>query len=120
MNVRLTGMHIYFSGIGGTGIGPLALIAKQAGYSVSGSDSRDSQYITYLRSKGLNNIQIGQTKEQMAAVHAAKPIDWVVYSSALPKENPEHPELSFAKDQGIKHTKRDEFLNYLLREKNQK
>jgi UDP-N-acetylmuramate-alanine ligase len=31
-------MHIYFSGIGGTAIGPLALIAKQAGYKVSGSD----------------------------------------------------------------------------------
>jgi len=25
-------MHIYFSGIGGAGIGPLAQIAQQAGY----------------------------------------------------------------------------------------
>jgi hypothetical protein len=25
-------MHIYFSGIGGAGIGPMAQIAKQAGY----------------------------------------------------------------------------------------
>jgi len=41
-------MRIFFSGIGGTGIGPLALIAKQAGYEVSGSDKQNSQYIEYL------------------------------------------------------------------------
>src|SRR5690554_80080 len=33
-------MHIYFSGIGGAAIGPLALIAKQADYTVSGSDKQ--------------------------------------------------------------------------------
>jgi UDP-N-acetylmuramate-alanine ligase len=32
-------MHIYFSGIGGVGLGPLAEIARDAGYDVSGSDT---------------------------------------------------------------------------------
>ena len=31
-------MNIYFSGIGGVGIGPLAEIALDAGYEVTGSD----------------------------------------------------------------------------------
>lgn len=42
-------MHIFISGIGGTGVGPLAMIAQQAGYTVSGSDKQDSQYIEYLK-----------------------------------------------------------------------
>ena len=86
-------MHIYFSGIGGTAIGPLALIAKQAGYEVSGSDKQDSQYIEYLRKHGIADIHIGQSQMQITAVHEAKPIDWFVYTSALPLENPDAPEL---------------------------
>lgn len=110
-------MHIFFSGIGGTGIGPLALIAKQAGYEVSGSDKQDSQYIQYLRKKGLDNIHIGQTKEAIAAVHDKNPIDWYVYSSAVEKENAEHPELVFVRDQDIKASKRDALLNQILTDK---
>lgn len=110
-------MHIYFSGIGGTAIGPLALIAHQAGYHVSGSDKQDSQYIQYLRKKGLKNIHIGQNYEQIAAVYDREPIDWFVYTSALPIENPDAPELRFCAEQGIKTSKRDAFLNLLLQEK---
>ena len=72
-------MHVFFSGIGGTAIGPLALIAKQAGYAVSGSDKQDSQYIQYLKNQGINDIHIGQSYEQIAAVQEAAPIDWYVY-----------------------------------------
>ena len=113
----LLGMHIYFSGIGGAGIGPLALIAKQAGYEVSGSDASDSSYISYLKSKGISNIHIGQTAKQIAKIHAEKPIDWLVYSSALPKTTPEHPELVFCRDNKIKATKRDELLNQIIADK---
>lgn len=111
-------MHIYFSGIGGTGIGPLALIAHQAGYEVSGSDKQASQYIDYLKKRGINDIHIGQKTEQIAKVHEAKPIDWLVYSSALPLENPNHPELAFAKDKNIKASKRDALLNKIIKDHN--
>lgn len=110
-------MHIYFSGIGGAGIGPLALIAHQAGYDVSGSDKQESGYLTYLREHGVSDITIGQSEDAISQVHNSKPIDWLVYSSALPRENPNHPELKFAEAQGIKCSKRDEFLNSLLNEK---
>lgn len=113
-------MHIYFSGIGGAGIGPLALVAKQAGYEISGSDKQSSSYLEYLQSQGVENIHIGQTTEDIATVHADHPIDWFVYSSALPMENPNHPELIFTKENGIKATKRDEFITQMLSDKNLK
>lgn len=62
-------MRIFFSGIGGTGIGPLALIAKQAGYEVSGSDKQNSQYIEYLKDHGIPDIYIGQTTENITKHH---------------------------------------------------
>jgi UDP-N-acetylmuramate--alanine ligase len=113
-------MHIYFSGIGGVGIGPLALIAKQAGYEVSGSDLQEGQYVKYLRQQGITDINIGQTRNQMSELNNRKPIDWFVYSSALPKTNPHHPELLFCQENGIKMSKRDELLNKILAEKNLK
>lgn len=113
-------MHVYFSGIGGTAIGPLAMIAKQAGYEVSGSDKQDSQYIEYLRSHGLENIHIGQLYDQISAVQQQRPIDWFVYSSAVSIENPDAPELRFCKDNGIKTSKRDELLNQIITDKNLK
>jgi len=113
-------MHIYFSGIGGAGIGPLAQIAAQAGYRVSGSDKRDSQYIEYLKRHGITDVHIGQGREAIAAVHDKDPIDWLVYSSALPLENPDAPELAFCKEQGIKTSKRDELLNLILKEQDLK
>ncbi len=113
-------MHIYFSGIGGAGIGPLALVASQAGYNVSGSDKQDSSYITYLNDHGVTDIHIGQTTEDIAAAHQQNPIDWFVYSSALPMENPNHPELQFCRDNNIKMSKRDELLTQILKDKDLK
>ena len=110
-------MHIYFSGIGGAGIGPLAQIAKQAGYQVSGSDKQNSSYIEYLKKNGISDIVIGQTEADISAIHQKNPIDWLVYTSALPMENPNAPELVFCKTNGIKNTKRDDLLNKILEDK---
>jgi len=98
-------------------MGPLALIAKQAGYEVSGSDKQTSQYTDYLKAHGIENIHIGQTAEEISKIHQAKPIDWLVYSSAVPMEDPNHPELVFAKDRGIKTSKRDELTSKIIADK---
>lgn len=110
-------MHIFFSAIGGTGIGPLAMIAKQAGHEVSGSDKQDSQYINYLKSHGIPDIYIGQTREAIEFTHKRKPIDWYVYSSAVQIENPDHPELQFVAENNIKNSKRDLLLNHIIKDK---
>jgi UDP-N-acetylmuramate--alanine ligase len=112
--------HIYFSGIGGSGISSLALVAKQAGYVVSGSDLKDNDTIKYLRGKNVGDIHIGQDYRQIAEVHSQNPIDWFVYTSALPMDQPDAPELKFCRDNNIKATRRDDFLSHLLQEKNLK
>jgi UDP-N-acetylmuramate--alanine ligase len=107
-------MHIYFAGIGGAGLSSLALMAKQAGLTVSGSDKQDNHNIHYLKTQGITNVHVGQTWEQIAKVHEAQPIDWLVYTSALPMEQPDADELRFCREKDIKNTKRDEFLSFLL------
>lgn len=107
-------MHIFFSGIGGVGIGPLAQITKQAGYEVSGSDARESQYLKELGAKGITEVHVGQSAEKLAELHGRHPIDWLVHTSAVKADN---PELVWARENGIRVTKRDEFINYLLEDK---
>src|SRR3990167_5690010 len=110
-------MHIFFSGIGGSGIAALALIAKQAGYKVSGSDARPSQYLDYLGAKGITNTHVGVDDEFIAKAHAVEPIDWYVYGSAQPIDFPDHPEFSFCQSHGVKMSKRDELLNRIIKDK---
>lgn len=112
----ITDMHIYFSGLGGVAIGPLAEIAHDAGYTVSGSDQQDSLMTTQLRERGIE-VMIGQDGSQITNQHSAQPIDWFVYTAALPDD---HPELVFAREQGIRTSKRDELLAHIIREKNLK
>lgn len=120
MSMSRDPLHVFFSGIGGTAIGPLALIAKQAGFTVSGSDKQDSQYIDYLRRHGIKYIHIGQSEEAISKLHASSPINWYVYSSAVARENPDAEEMQFVREQGIKMSKRDELINLILRQKHLK
>lgn len=110
-------MHLFFSGIGGAGIGPLALVAHQAGYEVSGSDKQHSQYIEYLKKHGIRNIYIDQSMDNISRVHKKLAIDWYIYSSAVSIENPNSPELQFAKQENIKTSKRDELLNLIIEQR---
>ena len=109
-------MVIYFSGIGGVGIGPLAEIALDAGYRVFGSDMATSLMTDELQARGVN-IASSQDGSYIAAVHEQTPIDWFVYTAALP---PDHPELVYARKNGIKTTKRDELLAYIIKQKDLK
>lgn len=110
-------MHLFFSGIGGAGIGPLAEIAVQAGYTVSGSDKQTTSYITALEKMGIKDIHIGQSYADIAAIHAREPIDWYVYSSAVTLEQADPTEIRFCREHNIKVSKRDELINTITREK---
>lgn len=106
-------MNIYFSGIGGVGIGPLAEIAKDAGYNVVGSDLSDSPVTKELRKKQIE-ISLTQDGSFLQQQHQKQPIDWFVGTSALP---PNHPELLLAQKLGIKTAKRDELLAQIIKDK---
>ncbi|MBR3220283.1 hypothetical protein IKF76_00210 [Candidatus Saccharibacteria bacterium] len=109
-------MRIYISGISGTGMGPLALFAKDAGYDVVGSDLAAGAVYDELVKKGIN-VHICAQDGQFFDQQAAQGIDWFVYTSAL---SDTHAELLRAKNQGIKTSKRDEFINHLTQELNLK
>ena len=109
-------MHIYFSGIGGVAIGPLARIAKDLGYEVTGSDQEQNRYTDSIVADEIT-VEIGQTYEKIANLHSHKPIDWFVHTAGLPID---HPELKFAQENNIKSSKRDAFINEFLGEKNLK
>lgn len=111
-------MHVYFSGIGGAGIGPLALLAHQAGFHVSGSDLKQNHVTEYLQNKGIETIHIGQSRQQIAAVHEKQPIDWFVHTSALLKDQPDAKELAFCREHAIKATERQHFLTWFLERHN--
>ncbi len=109
-------MVIYFSGIGGVGIGPLAEIALDAGHTVIGSDLCASPLTEQLARRGVR-ITLSQDGADIARTHEETPIDWFVYSTAIPENS---PELQFARDQGIRTSKRDELLARIISENNLK
>jgi len=73
---------IHFIGIGGIGVSGLASICLEQGCEVSGSDLKESEVTKALQKKGAK-IFIGHDARKMG-----KP-DLIVYSVAVPKQNPE-------------------------------
>lgn len=109
-------MRIYFSGIGGVGIGPLSRIALGAGYDVCGSDKAPSLITDELVAAGIS-VSFDQSGAFLQAEHDKTPFDWFVYTAALPEG---HPELVLARKLGIKTSKRDELLAQIIADKNLK
>ncbi len=109
-------MNIYFSGLGGVAIGPLAEIAHDAGYSVQGSDLTENLVTRELQKRGIV-VAIDQSGAFLQACHDERPIDWFVHTAAL---RDDHPELQLAKKLGIKISKRDELIAQIITEKNLK
>ena len=92
-------------------MGPLALMAKNAGFTVCGSDKNEGAVTQELRAEGVI-FEIGeQDGAFLKKQHENEKIDWFVYTSALPKD---HPELTLARELGIKISKRDEFIAFLI------
>lgn len=106
-------MHVYFSGIGGVALGPLALICRDAGYKVSGSDYAESRLTRQLQAKGID-VAITQDETHIATVHSMQPIDWLIVTAAAKSDN---AELQFALSHNIRVSKRAEMLNHILHEK---
>lgn len=109
-------MNIYFSGIGGVGLGPLAEIARDAGHGVFGSDATESLTTDELLRQNIP-FSTDQSGDFLTRCHEQKKIDWFVYTAALADD---HPELIMARKLGIPISKRDELLTQIIKEKNLK
>jgi UDP-N-acetylmuramate--alanine ligase len=73
---------LHFVGIGGAGMSGLALVAAALGAQVTGSDRSESTYTALLRQHGITPV-IGHDAANVP------PGAEVVYSTAVPAENPE-------------------------------
>lgn len=98
-----SGRKLHFVGIGGAGMSGLALVARQLGASVSGSDREDSSYTEKLRAAGIEPV-IGHAAENVP--DGAE----LVYSTAIADDN---PELLRAKELGLNTIHRGELLGEL-------
>jgi UDP-N-acetylmuramate--alanine ligase len=74
--------RLHFVGIGGAGMSGLAIVAKAMGAAVTGSDRAESAYTDRLREHGIEPV-LGHAAGNVPA--GAE----VVYSTAIPPENPE-------------------------------
>lgn len=79
---------LHFIGIGGVGMSPLAKMLIESGYEVTGSDCSDSANVKMLKNMGTK-IFIGQDGKNLLNSDGSPSCDAVVYSSAIPKTNPE-------------------------------
>ena len=102
-------MKIYISGISGTGMGPLALMAKAAGFDVCGSDLSKGAIYDELIKAGIE-VYIGEQDGEFLK-RKLEGLDWFCYTSAL-KDT--HMELVTARKAGVKCTKRDDLTAYLV------
>ena len=82
---------IHFIGIGGVSMSSLAMMLKEKGKIVSGSDNTESPTTQMLKSGGIK-VTIGHAYEN------AKNAELIVYTAAIPDTN---PELIYAKENNI-------------------
>lgn len=98
-------IHIHFIGIGGISMSGLAEILLKEGFTVSGSDNKESSLTQHLAEKGAS-IFIGQK-----ASNIVDGIDVVVYTAAIHNDNREFQE---AKRQNLPMLTRAELLGQLM------
>lgn len=101
------GARIFFIGIGGISMSGLAEIAQAAGFVVAGSDRHLSERTEYLAERGVRVFE-GHKAEQLLGFNP----ELVVYTAAIPKEN---PELSAAFEAGLATIDRAAFLGWINR-----
>ncbi|MDD5194345.1 MAG: UDP-N-acetylmuramate--L-alanine ligase [Candidatus Omnitrophica bacterium] len=96
--------NVYMVGIGGIGMSGLALLLKDKGFSVKGSDIQENYTVRALREEGIS-VNVGHRKENITTG-----LDLLVYSSAVDRNN---PEIIEAQRRNIKIFKRGELLGLL-------
>lgn len=87
-------MHIFFCGIGGSGLSGLAHIALDLGFVVSGSDICSSQNTDELQMRGATIFLEQKDSQNIQNLNQKHKVDWFVQTAAIKND---HPELQFAK-----------------------
>jgi UDP-N-acetylmuramate--alanine ligase len=94
--------RLHFVGIGGAGMSGLAIVARALGAEVSGSDAAESAYLDGVRDAGVEP-SIGHDAANLPEGDDVE----VVYSTAVPFDNPER---AAARERGLRERHRGELL----------
>lgn len=99
-------VHVHFMGIGGISMSGLAEILLSRGFTVSGSDMKESPLTLHLGNLGAK-INYGQV-----ASNITDDIDLMVYTAAI---SPDNPEFMECKNRNIPMLSRAELLGQLMK-----
>lgn len=99
--------HVHFIGIGGISMSALAMMLKNMGISVSGSDFHVSPTTQYLSEQGIA-VAFGHAPENVPTN-----TDLIVYTAAIAEDNPEY---LYAKNHGIAELSRAKLLGQIMAE----
>ena len=97
---------IHFIGIGGCSMSGLALLFRNRGFYVQGSDKKESPFTQTLKEHGVT-VFIGHDPKNIGDC------DLIVYSAAI---KPDNPERAFAREHGIPEMERCDALGALSNE----
>ncbi len=98
--------HIHFIGIGGISMSGLAEILMKEGFTVSGSDAKESELTRNLEASGAQ-VMYGQRAENIQ-----EGTDVIVYTAAVHGDNPEYRE---AERRGLPILTRAELLGQIMK-----
>ncbi len=98
-------VHVHFIGIGGISMSGLAAVLLQRGFTVSGSDMRESPLTKWLTGLGAS------VSYPQSAGNLKDGIDLVVYTAAI---HPDNPEFAAAQAKGLPMLSRAELLGQLM------
>ncbi len=96
--------RLFFIGIGGVHMASLALLAREEGFEVSGSDRQEGEGTRMLRAAGVP-VRIGHDAAHLAGAQA------VVFTLAI---SPDNAEYAAAVGLGLPLFSRADFLGYLM------
>lgn len=106
--IELTAVRkVHIVGIGGAGMSAIAIVLRQQGYEVSGSDLKASVAFERLRAHGVE-LFVGHEGKNVEGA------DLVAISSAIPTSN---PEVKWAHLNGISVVTRSELLPAIIADK---
>src|SRR5262247_2354128 len=105
MQRRSDSCRVHVGGVGGIGMRAIAEILHAKGYTVQGSDQKDSANVRRLRAKGIR-VFVGHDPVNLVGAK------FVVMSTAVKGGN---PELEAARKRGLPIIRRAEMLAELMR-----
>jgi len=99
-------VRTHFIGIGGTSMSGLAMILKNFGFAVSGSDANESVFTNMLMKNGVD-VKLGHDAQNVEGAGL------VIYSAAI---KPWNPEFARAKELGVPMLERSEALGLISKD----